>query len=123
LNECTQKFHHPCNDQIQQNQNSTQIEKKNHIYTNYNKSVIKKEISNKKKIIRKNYATRMCCLPSPNVLRYYHKEMNKMYTDIQKKIEKMGEKILTIDFEVYGFRVAFFFFYACIFGGTNKEKS
>jgi hypothetical protein len=33
----------------------------------------------------------------------------------------MRDKILTIDFRVYGFRVAYI--YTCIFGGTKKKKS
>jgi hypothetical protein len=46
LNGCTQKFHHPCNNQIQQNQNSP-----------------KKRYSKKKKLEKNLHSS---CLPSPN---------------------------------------------------------
>jgi hypothetical protein len=48
--------------------------------------------------------------------------MNKMHRDIhieeKPQIQKMRDKILTIDFGVYGFRVAYI--YTCIF--VNKEE-
>jgi len=99
------------------NHNKTKIQKKNHIYTNYKKSVTLQGKKKRKKIYK--YILHFSMYWLPQKMRQYNKEINKMYKDIAKNSRQKWKKITHSKFcsvRINGCLCT------CIFG-KNKNKN